>query len=195
MLPAMQDKDREKRRTRRLEKQKKKRSTVSRPGAGGPTVQFDVAKGRSWDTGECYVSEDWDEPGSKVDLVFSRSRPDGTSVAAVFELDRSGPGLVACRSVGGLRREHVVGECARISDRTGRSMVGCAPALVVALVKDARAHGTRADPPGLKDAYGLLDGIAPLELTVPFGPAETEPATPKAEGGWLQGLRKRLFGG
>lgn len=191
----MQDKDRERRRTRRLEKQKKKRSTVSRPAAGGPTVAFDVAKGRTWDTGECYVTQDWDEPGAKIELVFSRSRPDGSSVVATFEIDRSGPGLVAARSFGGLRQDQVVGECARLSERTGRTMVGCAPALIVALVKDARAHGTHADPPGLKDAWGLLDGIDPLDLDVPFGPASATTEAPPAEGGWLQGIRRRLFGG
>lgn len=189
----MQDKDRERRRTKRLEQKKKKRATVSRPAAGSPGAGFDVSKGRSWETGECYVSEGSDEPGARVELVFSRSRPDGISVASTFELDRSGPGLISARSVGGLRREQVVGECARLSERTGRSMMGCAPGLVVALVNDARTLGTNPDPAGLKDALGLLDGVSPLELPVPFGPDTAAPAAPPKEG-WVGGLRRRLFG-
>ena len=189
----MQDKDRERRRAQRLQKQKKKRATVSRPAAGGPASAIDATKARTWDTGECYVSEDWDEPGATVELVFSRVRA-GQAAVATFEIDRSGPGLLACRSVG-LRADQVVGECARLSERTGRSMVGCAPALVVALVKDARANGSRGDPSGLKDAWGLLDGVAALELSVPFGPAASETAeAPPPAAGWLQGLRRRLFG-
>ena len=189
----MQDKDRERRRTKRLEKQKKKRSTVSRPAAGSPGASFDAAKGRSWEPGECYVSEGADEPGARVELVFSRSRPDGVSVVSTFELDRSGPGLLAARSAGGVRQDQIVGECARISERTGRSMVGCSPALVAAYVNDARAHGTNPDPPGLKDALGLLEGIAPAVLQVPFGPEADAPLPPDREG-WIGGLKRRLFG-
>jgi hypothetical protein len=191
----MTDKDRERRRIKRLAKQKKKRATASRPGTDGPMARIDVAKGREWPTGECYVSDGWDEPGAELELVFSRARPqDGISVMAVFEIDRRGPGIVACRSLGGMRQEQVVGECGRLSERSGRQMVACAPALVAALVDDARKHGSRPDPAGLKDAVGLLAGITPMELPTPFGPETPAETAPTGEG-WLGGLRKRLFGG
>jgi hypothetical protein len=125
--------------------------------------------------------------------VFSRSRPDGISVGSTFEIDRSGPGIVACRSVGGLRREQVVGECARLSERTGRSMVGCEPGVVVGFVSDARAHGTSPAPAGLLAALALLDELSPVEPVVPFGPAVPEAAS-EPDTGWLGGLRRRLFG-
>jgi hypothetical protein len=188
----MQDKQREQRRQKRKQKQKQRRSDASRPGLGGPTARFEPSKGRGWDPGECYVTLDWDEPGAKVDLVLSRAKPDGVSVAAVFAIDRSGPGLVSAKAIGGLRQEHVAGESGRISERTGQAMVGCSPALVAALVDDARAHGANAEPPGFAEAYDLLDGLPRQELDVPFGPGEAEPEP--AKDGLLSGLRKRLFG-
>jgi hypothetical protein len=37
--------------------------------------------------------------------------------------------------------------------------------------------------------------VAPLELSVPFGPAASETAeAPPPAAGWLLGLRRRLFG-
>lgn len=188
----MQDKHREQRRAKRAEKSRKKRANASRPGVGGPVgAGFDPAKGRTWPTGDCYVSEDWEEPGAKVDLVFSRAR-DGSAVIAAFELDRSGPGLVASRAVGA-RQESVTGECARLSERSGKSMIGCAPGLVAALVADAREHGTGSAMVN-RDALALLEGVPPLELPTPFGPAVTPVADAPTEG-LLSGLRKRLFGG
>src|SRR5687768_3146224 len=107
----MSDRDREKRRARRLEKQKKKRATSSRAGKDGPKGTADTARGRSWPTGECFVSDGWDEPGARVHALLTRTSADGASVVAVFGIDRGGPGLVATRARGGLTREQVSGEC------------------------------------------------------------------------------------
>lgn len=191
----MSDRDRERRRTRRLEKQKKKRAGASRAGKDGPHGAADTARGRSWPTGECFVSEGWDEPGARIHAVLSRVGDDGSAVVATFELDRSGPGLVATRARGGLSREHVPGECARLSEQAGGvALVEAAPGLVAALVHDARRHGANAAPPGADDALALLDGIEPMALDVPFGAPEPEPPPQPDRAGWLAGLRKRLFG-
>ncbi|MEQ1571504.1 MAG: hypothetical protein ABMA64_38105 [Myxococcota bacterium] len=188
----MQDKQREQRRHKRMQKVKGKRAGASRPAAGGPTTRIDPDKGREWPPGECYVTLEWDEPGAVVDLVFSRARADGVSVAALFSVDRSGPGLLSASAIGGLRQEHVTGESGRISERTGRAMVGCAPGLVAALIDDAKVNGTNAEPARFTEAYALLDGIPRLELhDAPFGPAV---APPPPEPGLLESLKKRLFG-
>lgn len=197
-VPAMQDKQRDQRRAKRAEKTRKKREGASRPGVGGPASGSAVsaAKAQAWPTGDCYVSEGWDEPGARIDAVFSRSRADGSAAIAVFQLDRSGPGLVSSKAILGARREHVTGECARLSEASGLSMVGCAPAVVATLVRDARAHGAHADA-GSRDPLTLLDGVPDVELPAPFGPdaAEAPAESAPAGGGLLGGLRKRLFGG
>jgi hypothetical protein len=190
----MDDKHRKQRQAKRAESKRKKRADASRPGVGGPaTASSSASKGRTWPTGECYVSEGWEEPGARIELVFSRSRADGGTVMAAFELDRSGPGIVSARAAGGLRREHVAGECGAMSERTGRAMIGCSPGLIAALVADARHHGSL--DPGGAEAIGLLEGVPRAELPVPFGPAihSEGPEPPRGEG-WLGGLRKRLFG-
>jgi hypothetical protein len=191
----MQDKDRERRRHKKLEKRRKDRAGASRPAESGPVAAFDPARGRSWPTGECYVSLDWDEPGvSLVDLVFSRAREDGTSVVATFSLDRSGPGLVAARATGGVRQSQVAGESARLSEKSGRAMVACAPSLVAALVEEAQQKGSAPEPAGAARAVALLEGVPRAEIAVPFGPVVEEPAPPPKPG-LLAGLRRRLFGG
>jgi hypothetical protein len=192
----MQDKQREQRRQKRLEKRKKQRQNVSRPGVGGPAQGIDPLKGKTWPVGECYVSENSDEPGATVEVVLSRTREDGTSVLAVFELDRSGPGLVSAKALGGLRSEHITGECARLSERTGRAMIGCSGGLAASLVQDAREHGTNSDPSGASAALQLLQDIPRIELPTAFGPAETPPvpAAGESQPGFWAGLRKRLIG-
>jgi hypothetical protein len=189
----MQDKAREQRRQRRIEKTKKKRENVSRPAAGGPARQMDPEKGKSWATGECFVTLGWDEPGAALDLLFSRARPDGTSVLAHFEIDRGGPGLVSARAVGGLRREHVAGECGRISERKGTTLVACSPGLVAALVHEAAAQGTNPAPRGFREAAALLEGVPLGTVGVPFGPVERAPAA--KPDGWFGRVRRSLFGG
>jgi hypothetical protein len=191
----MQDKQREQRRQKRLEKRKKQRQGASRPGVGGPAQGLDPLKGKTWPVGECYVSESSDEPGAAVEVVLSRTREDGTSVLAVFELDRSGPGLVSAKAMGGLRSEHITGECARLSERTGRAMIGCSGGLAASLVRDACEHGTNADPPGSSAALQLLDGVPSIELPTAFGPDKAEPAPPgESQPSFWSGLRKRLIG-
>jgi hypothetical protein len=189
----MQDKQREQRRLKRLQKQKKKREDASRPGLGGPTQKVDPAKGVGWDLGECWATLEWDEPGATVDLILTRAREDGVSVAAFFTIDRAGPGLVAAKATGGLRQEHVAGEAARISERTGRQMVATGPGLVAALVDDARERGSNPEPAGFPEAFALLSGVVRSRLDVPFGPPSTEPESAD-RAGLLGSLRKRLFG-
>lgn len=179
--PPMQDKDRERRRQRRLEKTKKKRANVSRPGLGGPVQAQDASKGKAWPVGDCWASIGWEEDGATVDLVFSRVKADGTAVIAVFEVDRSGPGLVSARARGGLRREHVAGECGRISERTGRAMVEVGPGLIAAMVDEAAEEGTNPLPPGYADAAELLEGVPRAHVGTPFGSGDA-PEAPKPEG-------------
>jgi hypothetical protein len=191
----MQDKQREQRRQKRLEKRKKQRQNASRPAEGGPAQGIDPLKGKTWPVGECYVSENSDEPGATVEVVRARTREDGISVRAVFELDRSGPGLVLAKAMGGLRSEHVTGECARLSERTGRAMIACSGGLAASLVQDAREHGKNGDPPGSAAALQLLQGIPHIDLPTAFGPEEAPPpASGESQPGFWAGLRKRLIG-
>lgn len=191
----MQDKQREQRRHKRLEKRKKQRGDLSRPGLGGPTASFDPTKGKTWPVSECYASENADEPAATIELVLARSREDGISVVSIFEIDRSGPGIVAVRAAGGLKREQIAGECARLSERTGRAMIGCSGALVAALVDDARKHGRAPPPAALERALVLLEDLPRTELPCPFGPgsAGAPQEAPPSQGFWA-GLRKRLVG-
>ena len=189
----MQDKHRKQRQAKRAQRNKRKRANASRPGVGGPIARVSaggsVAKGRTWPVGECYVSEGYDEPGASVDLVFSRSRPEGSAVIATFAIDRSGAGLRSARAIGGVRKEHVAGECGNLSERSGRAMVGCAPGLVAALVDDAIANGEGGED-AAADALSLLEGVERLELPVPFGPEQAEEddgAKGKGWFGWLGG--------
>lgn len=191
----MTDKKAQQRRGRRLEKQKKKRADASRParGTAPSAVAADPRPARDWPLGECWLSDGWDEPGARVHAVLSRTHADGRTAVAVFELDRSGPGLVSARARGGLRPEHVAGESSRLSQEFGVTMLETSPALVASLVADARVAGAADDPPGSSDALALLAGVATEPVQPAFGPAEAAETKAPREG-LLARLSRRLFG-
>jgi hypothetical protein len=136
------------------------------------------------------VSQVWDEPGAKVDAVFSRAHANGAAVVATFTLDRSGPGLVRAEVFGGQRAEQVTAHAGRLGEASGSALVETTAALVAALVRDAVANGANGTPKGADDALDLLAGVEPATLEVPFGPPP-----PKPERGGLVGWVSRWFGG
>lgn len=186
----MNDQERQKRRHKRLQKQKEKRENRSRPGRGPNDVAKDPTQAKGWPPGECWVSQAWDEPGAKVDAVFSRVHANGAAVVATFTLDRSGPGLVRAELFGGQRAEHVTAHAGRLGEASGAALVETTAALVTALVRDAVAHGTAGAPKDAEAALDLLAGVEPATLEVPFGPPP-----PKHERGGLVGWVSRWFGG
>lgn len=190
--------DRQKRRAKKLARQKKKRARASRPGGDvGPVLQrTDGSEGRTWSVGECFVSEDWHEQGARVHAVVSREKG-GRAVAAFFEIDLAERGVIDVRTLGGLTPDHVRGECGRISEETGDALVTCAPALVAHIVHAARAFGAErghAQPSGLPGALALLGGIDPEDT-----PFEVELGRPDSDDddagdGWFSSLKKRWLG-
>lgn len=187
----MNDNERQKRRSKKLQKQKDKREHRSRAGRSPADVARAPAQGKAWPVGDCWVSQTWDQPGTRVDAVFSRVDPGGSAVVAVFTMDRSGPGLLEARAIGGLRTEHVLGHAGRLGEASGTALIETTGGLVAALVKDAVANGTQPLPKGWDEASELLAGLEPVPLEVPFGPAP-----PKQErSGGLIGAISRWFGG
>jgi hypothetical protein len=182
--------ERQKRRHKRLQKQKEKRDSRSRPGRGPNDVAKDPAQGKGWPVGDCWVSQTWDEPGTKVDAVFSRVQANGAAVVATFTLDRSGPGLLRAEVFGGLRAEHVTSHAGRLGEESGTALIETTAAVVVALVRDAVARGANGTPPDAAAALDLLAGVEPATLDVPFGPPP-----PKHERGGVVGWLSRWFGG
>ncbi len=186
----MNDNERQKRRAKRLQKQKDKREDRSRAGRGPADVARDPSQGRTWPVGDCWVSQTWDTPGTRVDAVFSRQHESGAVVLARFTLDRAAKGLVHAEVQGGLRAEHVLGHAGQLGEESGVALVETTASLVAALVRDAVAHGTSGRPTGAKEALDLLSGVDSAQLDVPFGP----PPPPHERGG-LVGRISRWFGG
>lgn len=186
----MNDHERQKRRHKKLQKQREKRETRSRPGRGPNDAAKDPGQARGWPVGDCWVSQTWDEPGARVDAVFSRVHANGAAVVARFTLDRSGPGLVRAEVRSGLRAEHVTAHAGQLGEESGTPLVETTSDVVAALVRDAVAHGQAARPDGADAALDLLSGISEAALDVPFGPA-----APKPERGGVVGWISRWFGG
>ena len=186
------DHDREKRRSKRLQKQKKKRANASRParvvgGKSGPG--HSVAIGAEWPPGDCFANLNWDEPGTVVHLVVSRTHEDGRAVLGWFTIDRSGLGLVDAGVRGGLRAEHVAGHVGRTSEETSMEFVQISPAIAASLVHDALEHGTAPATASSSEARRLLKDLPLVDLGVPFGAAVPEPSPPPTDG-WISGIRR-----
>ncbi len=198
----MADAKRQKRRAKKLAKHRKKRSQASRAGADlSPAIErTDGREGRTWSVGECFLSADWHEPGAHVHAAVSRVKG-GRAVAAFFEVDLADRGIIDARTLGGISPDHVRGECGRLSEETGTSMVDVAPALVAHVVQQGLAWGRdrgHPAPPGYDKAQALLGGIDPADT--PFevelgGPdTDTDGDPPSTGPGLVASLKRRLFG-
>ncbi|MCA9492530.1 MAG: hypothetical protein KC621_21500 [Myxococcales bacterium] len=174
----MGDRERDQRRAKKLAKQKKRRSNASRPARSPADVARDPSQGLHWPAGECWVSQDWDQPGARLAVVLSRVGEGGAAVVAAFTLDRSGPGVLSAKAIGGLRTVHVQGQAAKLSEELGTAMMEVAPGLAAELVRDAALNGAGELPEGWEEASSLLAGIAPIDIGVPFGPEEAEAPKP-----------------
>ncbi|MCB9684261.1 MAG: hypothetical protein H6738_00060 [Alphaproteobacteria bacterium] len=181
----MGDRDRDQRRAKKLAKQKKRRANASRPARSPADVARDPSQGQHWPVGECWVSQDWDQPGARLAVILSRVSEGGAAVVAAFTLDRSGPGVVTAEAIGGLRSVHVQGQAARLSEQLGSPMMEVAPGLAAELVRDAALNGEGELPDGWEEASALLSGIGAIDIGVPFGPEAQEPPKP----GLLQRMR------
>jgi hypothetical protein len=191
----------ERRAQKKREKQKKKRDEARasrgsrRPPPGAPGAaprETGVAGAERWPVAECYLSEHWHEQGARVHAAFARKHAEGDVAVAFFEVDLTAEGVVEALARGGVTSDQVLGEVARRSEASGRSMNVADPALVAKVVLTGLAHGRangKADVTGLSAALGLLgdeDGSSAPEAVL-VGAAPPVPAKKK-------GLLARLFG-
>ena len=184
----MADKDQQQRRAKRLAKQRKKRSTSSRPGRDGGSARapsFKAALG--WPVGECYLSSDWDKPGAVVHAAFARSHSDGRTVAAFVHIDRSGPGVLSARVTSLPTAQSVIAECIQIAgDDDDLAFAGAPPSVVAGLLLDAAENGANTPPDAWSRVRTLLEDVEPDSMDVAFGEAPAGEAPPS-------GLLDRLF--
>jgi len=179
-------KDRQQRRAKRLAKHKKRRSNVSRPSQDPGSVQAapppSTRSAASWPLGDCLVSQNYDEPSAELTAVVTRVHEDGRAIAAFVDLDRAEEGIRSIRIKGYPSIDNVYGECAALSDKSDRAIMGAPAPLVIGLVVDAKAHGSAA-PLGWDKLEELIEDVEPMDADPPFGAPPTGSTKPK--GGWL----------
>lgn len=180
-------------RQKKLARQKKRRdgrSRAARDQAPGTPRTVPTSQARHWPVGPCYLSDGWYERGASTDVVVTRVHGDGDAIAAVVEVDLAGGGIGATEVRQGLREEHLPGEAARVSERTGRTMIEVAPAQAVAVLRAAAPMGAPL-PEAIDDLLGDIDAaVAPLEVLTG---APDERSTKKPEG-WFSRLVGKLVG-
>jgi hypothetical protein len=190
---------RSKRRQKRLAKQKKKRATRSRAGRDQPqgapdgraTLSSDAA---GWPLGPAWLSDEWYERGAEAEVVFTRvadpSRPDSEAAALIAEVQLADEGLrsVVMRAV--QRAEHLPGEAARLSEKSGRTMVEVSPAQAVAVLRAAQQLG--GELPAAAESFVASVDPADAPLDVLVGEPDAPPP-PKAEG-WFSRLVGKIVG-
>lgn len=189
----------ERRRSKKLEKQRKKREDAQRSrGSRKPvgtrgTVALDEAV--DWPVSECWIGEPWHETGARVHAVFTRRHDDGRVAIAAFEVDLADQGVIEARATAGVSEGAVQGEVARRSEE--HAMVEASPSLVVTLVDAARRHGSsrgHAQPADLDRVTILFGDIEAddarhgIRCGSPDAPEEAPPARP----GILATLKRRL---
>jgi len=192
----MSKKDREKRRQKKLHKQRLKRKGKGRPGrdlrtpgrAGG-----DPSVGLGWPAGPCWLSDGWHERGATVQVVMSRVHDDGRAIAGRFTVELHQAGTTAAHLVGGLSSDQLPGVAARVSeDHGGIAMVEVSPAQAAAVLVagvSLRPEGKEADL--CRQLVGELDPAdAPLDVLT--GRPEAPP--PPQEEGWFSRLVEKLVG-
>lgn len=183
----------DKRRQKKLARQKKRRdgrSRAARDQPAGTPRQVAPSQAAHWPPGPCYLSDAWYDRGATVDVIVSRVHGEGDAIAVVAEVDLASEGVRSASVRQGLRGEHLPGEAARTSETTGRAMIEVTPAQAVAVLRAAADLGGELPEP----VRVLLDGIdpddAPLEVLVG---APDAPDAPKPEG-WFSRLVGKLVG-
>jgi hypothetical protein len=192
----MSNKDREKRRQKKLEKQRLKRKGMGRPGrdlrtpgrSGG-----DATVGLAWPPGPCWLSDGWHERGATVHAVLTRVQDDGRAIAGVFTVDLQREGATAAQLLGGLSSDQLPGVAARVSeDHEGIAMVEVSPAQAAALlVAGISLRPTGAEADLCRSMVGELDPAdAPLDVLT----GKPDAAPPPKKEGWFSKLVDKLVG-
>lgn len=182
----------DRRRQRKLAKQKKKRQTRSRAGRDQATGggKGDPRRGLSWPVDACYASDNWHEQGAEVDVLIGRVSEAGQAIAGTFRVDLRSEGVREGTLRGGLRSDQLSGVAAALSEQGDHAMVDLTPVQAAAIVRAAEALGVHPDA---RPALAILDGIAgeaPIEVLTGEPQA---PRAPKPEG-WFSRMVGKIVG-
>ena len=191
----MSDRERDKRRQKKLARDKEKRRGNSRPGrdSGGRSAPAppDPRRGFGWPVGPCWASQGWEERGATALVVFTRAADDA-AVTGTFAVDLAGAGLQSVELLS-VPANQVLGLAAMRSERSGFTLVEVEPSQAAAIILAAAALG--GDASAATTARALIGDIdprgAPLEVLT--GPAEGPPPPPTE--GWLSRWVNRLVKG
>jgi len=185
---------RQQRRQKKLAKKKKKRQARSRPGrdrTNAPDGGADPQRGLAWPVGPCFLSDNWHEQGSTVDVVITRVAEAGEAVAGVFVVDLHTDGVRDGTLRGGLDASQLPSLAAQASERSGRAMVDIAPSQAAAVLAAGASLGVSADS---RSAMAIADGLEPDDAPIAIHTGEPEAPPPPKEEGWFSRLIGKLVG-
>jgi hypothetical protein len=192
----MSNQDREKRRQKKLQKQRLKRKGKSRPGRDQTTpgrAGGDPKTGLGWPAGPCWLSDGWHERGATVQVVMTRVHESGRAIAGLCTVDLRSEGTTEAKLVGGLSADQLAGVAARVSeDHEQVVMLEVSPAQAAAVL----VAGVSLSPDGkeaalCRDLIGDLDPAdAPLDVLT--GKPDAPP--PEQPEGWFSRLVEKLVG-
>lgn len=181
---------RERKKQQKRQKQAKKRATRQTVRRTQTRSQRQVrSAGLSemleWPLTEAWLGQDWHEQGARVPAVIVREHTSGTLVAAVFDIDLSGPGVVKAALLEGLQQPQLQHHLSQISGEMGLMQVTAGHVLsVVEAGWDLSDEGGTL-PTGFARARALFGELtADDRIEVLTGPPEQ--ASQKQ--GWLSRL-------
>lgn len=190
----MSDRDREKRRRKKLAKQKIKRKDKSRPGrdlrpsATGPA---DARRGLEWPPGPCWLSDGWHERGATVHVVLTRVESSGAAIAGLFEVDLHRDGVRDAKLAGGLSEANLPGVAANISEaHAGITMVEVPAAQAAAVL--VAGVSLRAEGPGAVAAREILGDLDPADAPIDILTGAPDAPRPPRPEGWFSKLVGKL---
>ncbi len=188
--------DHDKRRQKRLQKQRLKRKGKGRAGRDQRTpgrASGDPRQGLVWPPGPCWLSDGWHERGVTVHVVLSRVHEDGRAIAGVCTVELHSAGTTDAKLVGGLSGDQLHGLAARVSeDHDGVAMVEVSPAQAAAVL----VAGVSLAPEGplAKLCRDLVGDLDPADAPLDVWTGKPEPPAAKPPDGWFSRLVEKLVG-
>ncbi len=159
----------------------------NRKGSSGAVARA----ARKWPVGECWISQSWSEPGSRIQAVFTRAHATGRAAAAMFELDLDQRGLIATSVLLDGDPRRIQAHLVAVSDED-HGMMQVDAELLVKIVRTAgriaSANGTSlpGDWATALQLFGDIRGDTPVEVI-----AEAEPE-PEPRRGMLDAIKARF---
>ncbi len=189
------------RRSKRRQKQKKSRTEAQQSRKARQRVgKATPSRSASWPLGDCWISENWHEPGAEIHAIFSRVHADGTAAGVVLHADLSERGLISVDNHVGVPEGVITNKVVELADSA--TFIATDAAQVVRLVEDAlgvgRANGHTQPTKRLAEAREIFGDVdaddAPYDFALPEDVSDEETDEIPSSKGFTHRL-KQLFGG